>query len=163
MIDLKKTRQVVFLTTFLLSITFHTFSQSTTPEQKFFDWTSMQFPKEEYATRRDKLVELLKSSGGGIYLTTSKDGFSSGETFRQLDDFNYFTGLEVPNSILAIDADNGSVLLFAPSTDLRFESTTRKNDFPGRGLAEDKTLTVESGIPNIIPVKDFHEQMSDWQ
>jgi len=162
MIDLNKTQQVAFLATFFLSVAFQTLSQNVTPTQKFFDWTSLQFPKEEYAARRNKLVELLKSSGGGIYLTTSKDGFSSGETFRQLDDFNYFSGLEVPNSILAIDADNGSVQLFVPSTDVRFESAIRKNDFPGRALAEDKLLTIKSGIPNIIAVENFDDQMSDW-
>ena len=70
-----------------------------TPEQSYFEWTSLPFPKEEYAKRRAKMLQLQQPQKS-IYLCPSRDGLSDGESYRQLDDFNYFTGLEIPNSIL---------------------------------------------------------------
>ena len=40
-----------------------------------------------------------------MLLVASSDGRTDGGTFRQHDDFMYFTGLEVPNSMLVLDAD----------------------------------------------------------
>jgi len=119
-----------------------------TVEQQYFEWTQLPFPKAEYLQRRTKMVELLAASDGGIYLCPSRDGLSNGETFRQLDDFNYFTGLEFPNSMLVIDAD-GEVILFVPDRDFRFEAASRQNDFPGRPLGLDPRLKSEAGIQNI--------------
>ena len=79
-----------------------------TPPQRFFDWTEMGFAPAEYQRRREALMAALADSGGGVYLTRSHEGTSHGETFRQLDDFLYFTGLELPRSVLAIDADTAS-------------------------------------------------------
>ncbi len=119
-----------------------------TEEQRYFGWAELPFPKTEYQQRRTRMVEELKAAGGGIFLCPSRDGLSNGETFRQLDDFNYFTGLEFPQSMLAIDSD-GEVTLFAPDRDFRFEAASRMNDFPGRPLADDPELKKGSGIENI--------------
>ncbi|MFQ5677658.1 MAG: hypothetical protein ACE5G1_17345, partial [bacterium] len=56
----------------------------TTPEQRFFDWTTLQFSKEVYQKRRSDLVESLRSSGGGVYMTPSQQDRSHGFSFRQL-------------------------------------------------------------------------------
>lgn len=133
-----------------------------TPEQKFFDWTSLQFAKEEYALRRSDLMDKLQQSGGGVFLTSARDGFSYGETFRQLDLFNYLTGLELPNAVLALDSESKMVTLFTPDRDLRFESESRKNDFPGRPLGEDPTLPIASGIQDIRSVEQLPAQLSLW-
>lgn len=133
-----------------------------TPEEKFFDWTSLQFDKKEYAQRRDKLINQLDQSGSGIYITTARDGFSSGETFRQLNDFLYFTGIEVPNSILCINSESNEVILFVPDRDLRFQNPSRQNDFPGRQLGTDPELANRSGIRNIQSVENFEETFSKW-
>ena len=61
-----------------------------TAEQHFFDWTSLQFAKEVLAERRVALASTMGEKGS-IFLAPSRDGFSGGETFRQLDDFLYFT------------------------------------------------------------------------
>jgi Xaa-Pro aminopeptidase len=120
---------------------------SQTPEQYYFDWTSLPFSKEELSQRRTKLLNILQRQGKtGLVLIPSKDGFSYGETFRQLDDFYYFTGLELPNSILVMDVDNGSSVVYAPERDLRFESGSRPNDFPGRPLLDDPEMTARSGL-----------------
>jgi hypothetical protein len=58
-------------------------------------------------------VAELRRSGGGVFLVPSAQGLSDGFTFRELDDFLYFTGLELWDSILSLDADEGRACLFA--------------------------------------------------
>jgi len=142
--------------------TFSITAFGTTQEQRLFDWTTLQFDKLVYAKRRAKLVQTLKNSGGGIFLAPSSHGVSHGFTFRQLDDFLYFTGLELPRSILVIDADTGKTALFVPRRDARFESKSRANDFPGRPLADDPDLARVCGISEIKPYEDFKTAISKW-
>ena len=119
------------------------FGQST-PEQRYFEWTDMPFPAEEFVQRRAKLHTLIE--GKGIALIPARDGVSHGETFRQLNDFMYFSGLELPNSMLVLDGYTGETTLYAPVRDARFESASRPNDFPGRPLFDDANLRERSGI-----------------
>jgi Xaa-Pro aminopeptidase len=126
-------------------------------EERFFDWTSLQFSREEYAARRQKLAQQLRINGGGVYLTPSRPGLSDGSTFRQLDDFLYFTGLELPDSILALDADSGRATVFAPRRDARFENAARPNDFPGRPLAADPLLAKVAGLDEVRPLEELVE------
>jgi Xaa-Pro aminopeptidase len=120
---------------------------SQTPEQTYFEWTTMPFAQEELAQRRQKLVSILLNDGKtGTVLMPARDGFSYGETFRQLDDFYYFTGLELPNSILVIDLAEKSAVVYTPERDLRFESSSRANDFPGRPLLYDTAIANRSGL-----------------
>ena len=121
---------------FLPSILF-----SQTPEQAYFEWTTLPFSKEELEHRREKLTtNLINQDKSGIVLIPARDGFSYGETFRQLDDFYYFTGLELPNSILVLDLAEKSAVVYTPERDLRFESNSRPNDFPGRPLLYDSAI-----------------------
>ena len=101
-------------------------------------------------------------TGGGVFLAPASDGFSQGETFRQLDDFWYFTGLELPNSMLAIDADDNQTVLFVPRQDARFENPSRPNDFPGRALASDPALSRASHIADIRAVDEMSDALSAW-
>ena len=126
-----------------------------TPQQVFFEWTSLQFPQTEYRLRRQATIAQLQQSGGGVLLVPSADGFTSGATFRQLDNFLYLTGLELPHSILAIDAEASQIVLFAPRRDSRFENPSRPNDFPGRPLADDAALGRESGISDIRSLNEL--------
>ena len=86
---------------------------------RFFDWTTLRFPRDEYQDRRQAMLDRLRAEGGGVLLIPSASGESHGETFRQLDDFLYFSGLELPRSILALDADETRTILFAPRRDPR--------------------------------------------
>ena len=131
-----------------------------TPEQRFFDWTEFQFPTSEYRVRRDAMIQQLKDAGGGLFLAPAMDGFSQGETFRQRDDFLYFTGLELPNAMLLLDADSGTTTLFAPERDLRFESSTRVNDFPGRPLAADVTIARRAGLGAFSPIEKLEKALA---
>ena len=133
-----------------------------TPEQRFFDWTKLQFDREIYQNRRVSQIKLLRASGGGILLIRSHQGVSNGTTFRQLSDFLYFTGLELPYSILAIDSDEGKTTLFTPGRDVRFESASRSNDFPGRPLGNDPDLSKTSGIANVKSFDEFENTLEKW-
>ncbi len=130
---------------------------SAAAEERFFDWTSLQFPREEYEARRQKMAQQLRLTGGGVYLTPSRPGLSDGSTFRQLDDFLYFTGLELPDAVFVLEAENGRALVFAPKRDARFESAARPNDFPGRPLAADPLLAKVAGLDEVRPLEDFAE------
>ena len=139
------------------SFSFNLYAQ--TPEQLYFEWTEMPFSKEELAIRRTKLTrDLLDSGKTGLAIIPSKDGFSFGDTFRQLDDFYYFTGLELPNSILVLDLTNQTSMIFAPQRDLRFESASRPNDFPGRPLLNDSEITLRSGL-TLQDISEFSDLM----
>ena len=131
-------------------------------EERYFDWASSEASAKRHASRRQNLIELLRAAGGGVFLTPSRDGFSSGETFRQLDDFFYFTGLELPNSVLAIDADLGHSQIFAPRRDARFENPARPNDFPGRPLAGDPEIEDRAGI-EVRPIEQLDRLALEWE
>ena len=118
-----------------------------TPEQRYADWSPrLDFRPQEYAFRRSYMLRLLNESGGGVLLIPSSDGRTDGETFQQLDDFRYFTGLEVPNSTLALDADADRATLYLPERDYRFDNPGRRNDFPGRPLLGDYRLRSIAGV-----------------
>ena len=135
---------------------------ATTPEQRFFDWTTLQFDEEVYRQRRARLMRALQDAGGGVFLAPSAHGVSHGPTFRQLDDFLYFTGLELPHSLLVIDADAATTILFTPRRDARFESAARPNDFPGRPLGDDPELARRAGIADIRPYEDLDAAVTAW-
>ena len=118
-----------------------------TPAQYYFDWTDLPFSKEELTQRRQKLLETLKRQGKyGLVLMPARDGRSHGETFRQLDNFYYFTGLEIPNAVLVLNVDLDESILFIPERDVRFESGSRPNDFPGRPLLGDPEIAHRTGL-----------------
>jgi len=133
-----------------------------TPEQRYTDWAEPTFATAEYEARRAAALERLAASGGGVLLIPSSDGVTHGDTFRQLDDFLYFTGLEVPASLLALDADAGTVTLFLPPRDPRFENDGRSNDFPGRPLGDDPQVSALSGISRTLPVDDLGSALDAW-
>lgn len=144
----------------LAAFCFFTSLYSQTPEQSYFEWTEMPFSKKELAERRSKLVKDLQDSGKtGIVVIPAKDGFSDGETFRQLDNFFYFTGLELPNSILVLDLADGCTKIFTPERDLRFASSSRPNDFPGRPLVNDTEIAGQSGA-SLGYISEFHDLMN---
>lgn len=130
-------------------------AQGQTPQQSYFEWTELPFSKTELAQRRANLIAQLKAQNKtGLVLIPAKDGFSYGETFRQLDDFYYFTGLELPNALLAIEVANGNTTVFTPAMDLRFHSSSRPNDFPSRPLLNDPKIANESGL-SLKNIDDF--------
>ncbi len=136
---------------------------ATTPEQRYFDWTRPQFSTVEYRHRRDDMIlPWLRAAGGGVLLIPGVTGNTRGLTFRQADDFMYFTGLELPSSVLALDADAQTSTLFVPARDARFENSSRPNDFPGRPLATDSALVNAGYVTRIVPAADLEKQIAAW-
>ncbi len=135
---------------------------STRVEQRYGDWVRrLDFRPQEYSFRRTHMIRLLRESGGGLFIAPSSDGRTHGATFRQLEDFWYYTGLEVPNSVLVLDSDQDRSILFLPATDYRFENPGRPNDFPGRPLLDDYQLRSIAGIEEYRNVVDFPEYLAD--
>lgn len=117
--------------------------------ERFLDWTQPVFPPDEYARRHAQAIALLGHDD--VLLIPSAEGTSAGETFRQFDDFEYFTGLEVPRSLLVIDGRDRRTVLFTPARDPRFENPGRPNDFPGRPLAPDPNLRERAALDEVAP------------
>lgn len=136
-------------------------AQEGTPEQRYSDWVRrLDFRPQEYAFRRSNMIRLLRESGGGVMLIPSSDGRTEGDTFRQLEDFWYYTGLEVPHSVLVLDAERDRSILFLPSTDARFESPGRPNDFPGRPLLDDYRLRSIGGVEEYRDMAELEGYLS---
>jgi Xaa-Pro aminopeptidase len=132
-----------------------------TPEQRYGDWVRrLPFRPQEYSFRRSNMIRLLQESGGGVMLVPSSDGTTHGDTFRQLEDFWYYTGLEVPNSMLVLDSENDRSILFLPETDYRFENPGRQNDFPGRPLLNDFHLRSIGGVEEYRSMAEFDRYMA---
>ncbi|WP_405397059.1 aminopeptidase P N-terminal domain-containing protein [Maribacter sp. Asnod2-G09] len=141
--------------TFFILLFSATFLFAQTPVQSYFEWTNLPFTKEELSERRDNLMNLLAEQGKlGVVVIPASDGFSFGETFRQADDFYYFSGLELPNAILVMNVENQSAIIYTPERDLRFENGSRVNDFPGRPLLNDKSITEKTGV-TLASIEDF--------
>ena len=133
-----------------------------TPEQGFFEWTELSFSKDVYAGRREKVIQRIRESGGGKLFVPSRHGVSDGFTFRQLDDFLYFTGLELPDSVLVIDADSAGVTLYTTDHDARYANPSRRNDFPGRRLRADPELSEVSGLSDIQTMDALDARVAKW-
>ncbi len=130
-------------------------------EQRYGDWVRrLDFRPQEYQYRRSNMIRLLRESGGGVFIAPSSDGTTHGDTFRQLEDFWYYTGLEVPNSVLVLDAENDRSILFLPDTDYRFENPGRENDFPGRSLLDDFQLRSIAGIEEYRDAATFERYIA---
>jgi Xaa-Pro aminopeptidase len=133
-----------------------------TQEQRYTEWRRPTFSAEEYQARRARMLEALRSSGGGILMIPSSDGKTRGETFRQLDDFLYLTGLEVPASMLALDSRADEGVLFLPARDPRFENPGRPNDFPGRPLGSDPEVAALAGLSRTGAIDDLPVALERW-
>ena len=96
-----------------------------------------------------------------MFLAPSAEGTTHGETFRQLANFAYLTGLELPRSVLAIEPD-GATILFAPPTDRRFENPARRNDFPGRRLAGDPEIARRAAVDGVRSLRELPAALADW-
>ena len=116
--------------------------------ERLTGWTHPVFPVAEYVDRRTAALAALGDND--VLVIPSAEGTSGGDTFRQLDDFEYFAGLEVARSVLAVDGRTRRSTLFVPRADARFENPGRPNDFPGRTLFGDPSVRALSGVDTVV-------------
>ncbi len=123
---------------------------------------------EVYRERRRGLREAL--DGGMAVLWGNGDDRGAGDvgTFRQDSVFFYLTGVELPNAVLALRADEDT--LFLPPRDLDIERWTGPKWGPGDDAAEalgfDQVVSLSpSSIvldARIRPVPSFEGRMQAW-
>ncbi|MEO7963233.1 MAG: Xaa-Pro peptidase family protein, partial [Gemmatimonadaceae bacterium] len=147
--QLQSTRWCLLLATLASGSSVSAQTYTPPPPERLTNWSRPVFPVAEYVSRRAAALALLDSND--VLLVASAEGTSSGETFRQLDDFEYLVGLEAPRTLLAIDGRTRRSTLFVPARDPRFENAGRANDFPGRPLATDPSLRGLSGVEQVVP------------
>ncbi len=103
------------------------------------------FDKAEYAARRGRLMEKIPD-GAAIFLgaTTPPNDYE----FRQGHDFHYFTGVEIPDAFLVVDAARKESVLFF---------TMDEKTADGEGLPVDlvKRPAEFTGIERALPVEQF--------
>ncbi len=116
--------------------------------ERLSNWTSPVFPVAEYVARRRAALAVLGPDD--VLLVPSAEGTSSGDTFRQSDDFEYLVGLEIPRAVLMVSQTTRQSWLFVPARDPNFENSGRPNDFPGRMLASDPALRALSGVDSVL-------------
>jgi Xaa-Pro aminopeptidase len=95
------------------------------------------FDKSEYISRRTKLMENIPD---GIALIIGSEGK------KQNSNFIYFTGVEIPNSILIIDGMKKESILFLPSLE-----------------SDEKAIKEESGVDRVMPVSRLARQLASYR
>ena len=85
-------------------------------------------PKEEFASRRAKLMEKI---GDGIAIIQGTAETGNSLKFRQANQFYYLTGVEVPRAILLIDGLTRRSMLFLPPRNERQERSEGPVLVPG--------------------------------
>ena len=127
-------------------------------------------PKEVYRERRRRLLE--KVGVGTVVLWGAGDerGYGDVGTFRQVPDFFYLTGVELPNAVLALHPGDAGDRLFLPPRNANVERWTGPKWGPGEDAAEvfgfDEVLSTE---PSEIvldarrrPVPGFDARLQGW-
>jgi Xaa-Pro aminopeptidase len=117
-------------------------------QERLTSWTHPVFPVAEYSARRAAALRLLGSDD--MLLIPGSDGTSSGDTFRQSNNFEYFAGLEIPRALLIVDGRTKTSWLVVPPRDPNFFNAGRPNDFPGRLLASDPSVRALSGVDSVL-------------
>lgn len=103
------------------------------------------FDHAEYAARRARLMEKIPD-GVAVFLGASTPAHDY--EFRQGHDFLYFTGLELPDAVLAVDAVRKESLLF-------FTTDERTVDGAGLSLELVKDPVAYTGVDRVLPAEQF--------
>ena len=111
---------------------------------------ALVFEKSEYAARRTKLMERIS---GGIAVILGAQPVTGFNPYLQNNDFMYFCGVEIPNSILVIDAVNRESVLF-----FTIEERTAR----GEGISLDLVRNPKevTGIDRVFPLEHFPRYLS---
>ncbi|MCU0378146.1 MAG: Xaa-Pro peptidase family protein [Bacteroidales bacterium] len=109
----------------------------------------LTFEKEEFAQRRQKLMEKIPD---GIAIIRGAGEPTGYYEFSQSNDFMYFTGIEIPNAVLIIDGREKESILF-------FSSTERAADSEGIDVELVRNPEEITGIERYMPLDRFRPML----
>ena len=101
------------------------------------------FPPEEFAARRQRVFDEI--GDGAIAVLQAAPPPRGFQPYRQLTDFFYLSGIEVPQAILVLDATERKTTLYLPPTD----PATERSEGPGQATIGPDALRELSGIEEI--------------
>jgi Xaa-Pro aminopeptidase len=103
------------------------------------------FDKAEYAARRGRLMDKIPESAAVFLGATTPAGDYA---FRQGHDFLYFTGVEIPDAFLVVDATRRESVLFF---------TINEKTADGEGIPLDlvRSPAAYTGIEKVLPAEQF--------
>jgi len=115
-----------------------------------YSWGELLFEKDEYASRRQKLMDMIPDGAAIILGAYRPTGYKA---FFQNNNFMYFCGVEIPNSILIIDGKNRESILFF---------TISEREAKGEGISIDLVKDPEevTGIERFYPRERFSSYLS---
>jgi Xaa-Pro aminopeptidase len=113
-------------------------------------YAGLIFEKSEYATRRAKLMEMIPDGAAIIQGAQDVIGYKH---YFQYNDFMYFTGVEIPHSILIVDGKNKESVLFF---------TISERSARGENISMDLVSNPvdHTGIEKYYPVEQFTSYLS---
>jgi len=103
------------------------------------------FQKEEYAARREKLMERIPD---GLAILRGASITMGERTFHQYNNMMYFAGVEIPDVVLVIDGEKHESTLF-------FTINERTADGEGIPLELVRDPVAVTGIENYLPLEEF--------
>lgn len=104
------------------------------------------FPTEEFAARRAAFFEKIPD---GIAIFLGAQTRSDFDSFRQNNNFYYFTGVETPNAILVLDGTKKKSHLFVPT----FSARERRSEGPQ--LEPGNKAQELTGLDRVHPLDGF--------
>ena len=108
------------------------------------------FEKEEYALRRQKLMDRIPD---GIALILGARSATANYGNFQNNDFMYFTGVEIPNAVLIIDGKRRESIIFFTISERQARSENIRLDLVRRP-------TEVTGIEKAYPLERFRSYLS---
>jgi Xaa-Pro aminopeptidase len=110
-----------------------------------FGYSQLQFDKAEYSTRRQNLMETIPD---GIAIIRGAELPGSYMEYYQNNAFMYFSGVEIPNSVLIIDGKKKESTLFFTIS----ESAARNEGIPFELVRNPQEIT---GLEHVRPLESF--------
>ncbi|MCC5936474.1 MAG: aminopeptidase P N-terminal domain-containing protein [Lunatimonas sp.] len=111
----------------------------------------LTFEKEEYATRREKLMDRIPD---GIAIIRGASEPLGDVAFTQYNNMMYFAGVEIPDAILIVDGERRKSTLF-------FTITEEHADGENISLDLVRDPVKITGIEHYLPYEDFSETLTN--
>lgn len=113
---------------------------------------ALTFDREEYEARRQKMMEKIPDGIAIIFGAGEPTGYNE---FSQANNFMYFTGVEIPNSILIIDGKKKESVLF-------FTTSERHAESEGISLELVRDPEGVTGIERHMPAERFRSMLDRY-